>query len=77
MSKPNNVDICRDAKIDCFGFGEFGRCKALDDTRFDKPCPFYKSARQCKFERMYAQAKLEMEGKYELLEKYEDCQRAL
>ena len=37
------MQICRDYFPDCFAYSN-GHCMALNDTRFDKPCPFYKKA---------------------------------
>ena len=39
MSK---LQKCRQQKTDCFAYMK-GVCKALKDTRFNYPCPFYKS----------------------------------
>lgn len=33
---------CRDYRPDCFAFCD-GKCMALNSTKFDKPCPFYKT----------------------------------
>lgn len=37
----SRLQVCRQNKIDCFAYCK-GGCKALGDTRFDYPCPFYK-----------------------------------
>ena len=38
---------CKHGKIDCFAFGNYGKCKALSDTDFKgKPCPFYKTEKE-------------------------------
>ena len=39
MNKP--FPMCSQHRFDCFAC-EMGRCVALIDTKFDKPCPFYK-----------------------------------
>lgn len=41
-------DICQQGKIDCFAFGEYGKCTALRDTMFSGECPFYMTREQRK-----------------------------
>ena len=38
--------VCQQRKIDCFAFGDVGRCKVLRDTEFPGDCPFYKTQEQ-------------------------------
>lgn len=37
---------CIQNRTDCFAISVFGHCSALDNTEFDKKCPFYKSKEQ-------------------------------
>lgn len=37
----SRLQVCRQKKYDCFAYCN-GACKALGDTRFEYPCPFYK-----------------------------------
>lgn len=47
--------ICRQDRTDCFAYVKYwniksGYCKCLSDTRFNYPCPFYKTMTQAKRE---------------------------
>jgi len=39
------IPKCEQRKADCNNFTIHGRCMALTDTHFSKPCPFYCSVR--------------------------------
>ena len=41
-SVPKIRNVCREAKSDCTAYYN-GRCVALQDTDFKRPCPFFKS----------------------------------
>lgn len=44
MSRWNEIyPECRDKKADCLSY-KLGRCSALRDTKFTRPCPFYCTA---------------------------------
>ena len=42
----DNRPICRDERGNCNRRQEDGSCELLTDTRFNKPCPFYKSVNE-------------------------------
>lgn len=40
---PEREALCRQKRTDCNRYiPETGGCSALQDTNFDKPCPFYR-----------------------------------
>lgn len=48
---------CEGNRSDCFAFCD-GKCAVLNDTRFGRPCPFYKTKKQCEKEEKNRQERL-------------------
>ena len=64
------TDKCLKGRTDCFGYGIGGVCKVVTDTRFNGPCPFFKTTKQRAEEHAQTLDKLEREGKGHLISKY-------
>ena len=71
MSQNLTIEYCQQRKVDCFAFGNFGKCKALIDTLYEHECPFYKPQKVYKEERISSLVKLEAKGRFDLIQKYE------
>ena len=41
-----NYKKCDQNRKDCFAYCGAGKCFVLDDTKFNYPCPFYKTNQQ-------------------------------
>lgn len=70
MAQNLTIDYCQQGKVDCFSFGNYGKCRGLIDTLFEGECPFYKPQKVCKEERISSLVKLEAKGRYDLIQKY-------
>ena len=54
-----NLNYCPTCeKEDCFGYEE-GHCIALDDSRFKKGCPFFKTREQVAIEKEYCRKRVD------------------
>ena len=70
MSNRIFTDRCPDGRVDCFAWGERGKCLACGDTRFIGDCPFYKTAEQRRAEHRASVERLEKMGRYDLIDFY-------
>lgn len=52
MYKTDNPQMCVEKKTDCFAYHD-GKCVALSDTKFNRPCPFYKTRKGAYFVGVY------------------------
>ena len=66
-----SMDKCPFGRIDCFGFGIYGRCIALSNTDFEcDQCPFYKTKLERYLGHQNAITRLHEIGRKDLIVKY-------